>query len=140
MFQELARQGEAQHEQNLKDQKVWQASIPVEDIYLANIARNHLRRLNKRTPPNIQDDRMPRRPISPLNALIKRDVNSEVRLGEVAARYRDMSDAEREALAPNFQQQLQEYKNALDVIRQMAKLKIKQGKAAPELEEDISKE
>lgn len=72
--------------------------------------------------------------------MVKREVDANTKLPDVAARFRNLSQSERDALAPNYKQELEEYKKSFDVIRQMANLKIRQGKvkAAPEVEKESS--
>lgn len=136
----MTRQGEREFEQIKKNHKDWLDSIPVEDIYVANLARNSLRRFEKKAATNLQDDRLPRRPTSAYNAFVTRETQGTTGglNKDVSANWNSLSQSEKNALAPNYAREMEEFKKQLDVIREMAKLKIRQSKSVtPEVEKQV---
>lgn len=126
----LSRQCDSLYEQIKKDHKAWQDNVPVEDLYLANLARNHLRRQKQKTSPNFQDDRLPRKPSSPFNVFVIRETSGSGgrSLKDLSSTWNSMSQGEKDALAPQYARGMEEYKKALEVVREMAKLKVRQSK------------
>lgn len=86
--------------------------------------------MKKKTAANLKDERLPKKPDSPLNVFIRREVSATNKLTDAIAQYRTLSQSEREALAPNFRQDLAEFVKAGEVIRQMADLKAQQTRTA----------
>lgn len=112
----------------------------MEDIYLANLARNSLRRQKQKSGPNLRDDRLPRKPSSPFNVYIQQQASGSGgrSIKESSVSWRNLSESERHALAPQYAHDMEEYKKSLDVIRQMAKLKVRQSKrVTPEVEKRV---
>ncbi|PWW75988.1 hypothetical protein C7212DRAFT_195102 [Tuber magnatum] len=68
--QEYAEKARALHETGLRDHQKWVGSMDPREVYKANRARRHLRRLGKRVP-MIHDPRIPKRPVPPAAAFLK---------------------------------------------------------------------
>lgn len=126
----MTRQSDREDVEVKQKHKDWQAGIPIEDIYMANLARAQLRRMKLKTATNLQDARMPRRPSSAYNVYVTRETEGSTGgfNPQVASGWKSLSQSEKDAYAPNYSREMEEFTKQLDVVRQMAKLKIRQSK------------
>jgi hypothetical protein len=120
--------GAANFEENKVIQKEWVLSHSVEEIYLANLARVQLAKLtNKKRVYKITDDRMPKRPAMPYARFLQSRLNSyggsdiKDAFKTSAQEWKNLRDAEKKPFEDAYAEDLKEYHEKFDPIKERSR-------------------
>jgi len=142
----LETQAAANKQANTEARKAWISSLPVEDVYSANLARRHLLRLlpNKRFF-KLEDDRLPHPPPTPYAKFVKETGDFTNRsanevLKDLGEQWKGLSDAEKQQYEGRYTEEKEAYTTELNAVKARAEQKKKEAKAADKAEKVVKKE